>query len=57
MKIITAADWERIVDQVKRPDHVFSLRDVEKVVMAEFDVPLKEAKRVVRNWDRRMCSK
>jgi hypothetical protein len=54
MKIVTKADWDRLVKQVTGPDNVFNLRDLAKAVAAEFDVPIKEAKRVVRNYDRRM---
>jgi hypothetical protein len=47
------ADLHRIAEQVEGPDHVFHLGDVERAVMREFSLGLKEARRIVNNWDRR----
>ncbi len=54
---IPDAEWDAMIEAVKRPDHVFNLRDLARAVMAKFNVDEATAKRLVRRHDQRMTVK
>ena len=54
MMKITCDEMGRLVEKVMKPDNSFDLRDVERELVAETGMSAKDAKRVVRAWDRQM---
>ena len=54
---ISKAEWDRLIEAIKRPDHSFDLNDLTRAVMAKFDMDERTAKRLVRRQAQQMTIK
>jgi len=51
---ITVQQLKRIKEKVKKPDNSIDLRDIQRELVAETGMSAKDARRIVRAWDRQM---
>lgn len=54
---ITKSDWDALIASIQRPDGVFDLKDLVRVVTVKFGIDETTARRLVRRLDQQMTLK